>query len=66
MRICFWGKIDDALAGRTGGGGELQIATIAKVLSGLGHEIVVVDLDVKVEYITDDLDSQVPGTLFDV
>lgn len=54
MRICFWGKIDDALAGRTGGGGELQIATIAKVLSGLGHEIVVVDLDVKVEYITDD------------
>ena len=54
MRICFWGKIDDALAGRTGGGGELQIATIAKVLSGLGHEIVVVDLDVKVEYMTDD------------
>lgn len=54
MKICFWGKIDDALAGRTGGGGELQIATIAKVLSGLGHEIVVVDLDVKVEYITDE------------
>ena len=54
MKICFWGKIADALAGRTGGGGELQIATIAKALSGLGHEIVVVDLDVKDEYVTDE------------
>ena len=54
MKVCFWGKIADALAGRTGGGGELQIATIAKVLAGLGHEIVVVDLDVEDEYITDE------------
>lgn len=52
MRICFWGKIADALNGRTGGGGELQIALIAKTLAGLGHEIVVVDLDIIDEYTT--------------
>ena len=54
MRICFWGKIADALNGRTLGGGELQIAAIAKALRGLGHEIVVVDLDITVEYITEE------------
>ncbi len=52
MKICFWGKITDALDGRTGGGGELQIATIAKVLCGLGHDVVVVDLDITEEYVT--------------
>lgn len=52
MKICFWGKIADALNGKTGGGGELQIAAIAKTMSGLGHEIVVVDLDISEEYYT--------------
>ncbi|MDZ7634098.1 MAG: hypothetical protein U5L72_06520 [Bacteroidales bacterium] len=46
MKICFWGIIADALMGKTGGGGELQIATMAKTLAGLGHEVVVVDLDI--------------------
>jgi glycosyltransferase involved in cell wall biosynthesis len=54
MRICFWGKIADALNGRTGGGGELQIAMMAKTLAGLGHEIVVVDLDIIDEFTTQD------------
>ena len=54
MRICFWGKIADALNGRTGGGGELQIALMAKTLAGLGHEVVVVDLDISKEYTTQD------------
>jgi glycosyltransferase involved in cell wall biosynthesis len=54
MRICFWGKISDALNGRTGGGGELQIALMAKTLAGLGHEVVVVDLDINNDYITQD------------
>jgi glycosyltransferase involved in cell wall biosynthesis len=52
MKICFWGKISDALNGRTGGGGELQIATIARALCSLGHEVVVVDLDITEEYYT--------------
>ena len=52
MKVCFWGKIADALNGKTGGGGELQIAILAKTLAGLGHEVVVVDLDIVKEYIT--------------
>lgn len=54
MRICFWGKIADALKGRTGGGGELQIALMAKTLAGLGYEVVVVDLDINDEFTTQD------------
>ena len=52
MKICFWGKIAEALRGKTGGGGELQIAIMAKTLAGLGHEVVVVDLDVADEFTT--------------
>ena len=52
MKICFWGIIADALQGRTGGGGELQIALMAKTLAALGHEVVVVDLDITDEFIT--------------
>jgi len=54
MRICFWGIIADALQGRTGGGGELQIALLAKTLARLGHEVVVVDLEIAGEYRTTD------------
>lgn len=52
MKICFWGKIADALMGNTYGGGELQIAFIAKSLASRGHEVVVVDLDSTREFIT--------------
>lgn len=52
MKICFWGKIANALTGKTGGGGELQIALMAKTLAGIGHEIVVVDLDIDHEFTT--------------
>lgn len=54
MKICFWGKIADALEGKTGGGGELQIALMSKTLASLGHEVIVVDLDVAEEYLTHD------------
>lgn len=47
MKICFWGKVAGALMGKTLGGGELQIALLAKTLAGLGHEVVVVDLDIQ-------------------
>lgn len=52
MKICFWGKIANALRGQTGGGGELQIAIIARTMARQGHEIVVVDLDIDNEFIT--------------
>ncbi len=52
MKICFWGKIANALKGKTGGGGELQISLMAKTLAGLGHEVVVVDLDIDEEFTT--------------
>lgn len=43
MKICFWGNISEALLGRTSGGGELQVAFLAKALALKGHEVVIVD-----------------------
>ena len=54
MKICFWGKVADALKGKTLGGGELQIALLARTLAGLGHEVVVVDLDIREGFRTPD------------
>jgi glycosyltransferase involved in cell wall biosynthesis len=52
MKICFWGNIGKALAGRTSGGGELQIALLAKVLAKGGHEVVVLDYVITEEFQT--------------
>lgn len=52
MKICFWGNIVGALTGKTEGGGELQIAFIAKALAGCGHEVVVVDYNIKEDFTT--------------
>jgi len=54
MKVCFWGKIANALLGKTYGGGELQIALLAKALTSQGHEVVVVDLDIEEGFVTDD------------
>ena len=54
MKICFWGDIAKALTGNTGGGGELQMALLAKALARGGHEIVVIDYRVKEDFITAD------------
>jgi glycosyltransferase involved in cell wall biosynthesis len=54
MKICFWGNIGKALAGRTSGGGELQIALLAKALVMDGHEVVLLDYDCIEEYQTAD------------
>ena len=45
MKICFWGNIGRALKGRTSGGGELQIALLAKALAKGGHEVVLLDYE---------------------
>jgi len=60
MKVCFWGKIADALQGNTYGGGELQIALIARSLASKGHEVVVVDLDITKEFQTSDGIKVVP------
>jgi glycosyltransferase involved in cell wall biosynthesis len=54
MKICTWGNVASALEGKTKGGGELQIALLAKALAKAGHEVVVVDLDVKNDFVTED------------
>ena len=54
MKICFWGYVAEALRGKTGGGGELQIALLARTLARLGHEVVVIDLDIREEFTTDE------------
>lgn len=54
MKICFWGNISGALTGKTEGGGELQIAFIAKALATCGHEVVVVDYNIREDFITAD------------
>jgi glycosyltransferase involved in cell wall biosynthesis len=54
MKICTWGDVASALEGKTSGGGELQIALLAKVLAKSGHEVVIIDLMTDKDYITED------------
>jgi glycosyltransferase involved in cell wall biosynthesis len=54
MKICFWGDIASALTGNTAGGGELQTALLAKALAKAGHEVVVIDYNVKESFVTHD------------
>ncbi|MBN1181899.1 MAG: glycosyltransferase family 4 protein [Bacteroidales bacterium] len=54
MKICFWGDIEGALEGKTHGGGQMQIALLAKALSKSGHDVVILDYDIRKEFITDD------------
>lgn len=52
MKICFWGNVSGALLGETEGGGELQIALIARSLAECGHDVVVVDYATKEPFTT--------------
>jgi glycosyltransferase involved in cell wall biosynthesis len=54
MKICFWGSIARALKGTTDGGGELQIALLAKALTRCGHEIVIIDFQVPDDFVTEE------------
>jgi glycosyltransferase involved in cell wall biosynthesis len=54
MKFCFWGDISGALQGRNLGGGELQIALLAKALALKGHEVVIVDPYSKKSFITEE------------
>ena len=54
MKICFWGDIAEALKGNTNGGGELQIALLAKALARGGHEVVIIDYKTTEDFITAD------------
>jgi len=42
-KFCFFGNISGALTGNTVGGGELQVALLAKALALKGHEVVIID-----------------------
>jgi glycosyltransferase involved in cell wall biosynthesis len=52
MKVCFWGDIAGALEGKTHGGGQMQIALLAKALSRSGHEVVIIDYEIREEFIT--------------
>lgn len=43
MRFCFQGNFTGALLGKTAGGGELQVALLAKSLALHGHEVIIID-----------------------
>jgi glycosyltransferase involved in cell wall biosynthesis len=52
MKICTWGNVACALKGKTEGGGELQIALLAKALAKAGNEVVVIDYVSKTGFFT--------------
>jgi glycosyltransferase involved in cell wall biosynthesis len=54
MKICTWGDVGSALEGKTSGGGELQIALLAKALVKSGHEVVIIDFLMQKDIITED------------
>jgi glycosyltransferase involved in cell wall biosynthesis len=54
MKVCFWGNIAGALTGKTEGGGELQIAFIARALIAGGNEVVVIDYNIREDFVTPD------------
>jgi hypothetical protein len=43
MKFCFWGNIAAAIKGTTIGGGELQMALLAKSLAKEGHQVIIID-----------------------
>ena len=54
MKICFWGNIAGTLMGNTAGGGELQTALLAKALARRGHDVVIIDYQTSMDFITAD------------
>jgi len=52
MKFCFWGDIGDAIRGTTIGGGELQMALLARSLASEGHEVVVIDPYIDEPFVT--------------
>ncbi len=43
MKFCFFGDVSNSLKGKTKGGGELQVALLAKALALKGHSVVIID-----------------------
>jgi len=54
MKVCFWGNVAKALKGNTSGGGQLQIALVARALALAGNEVSVIDYETSEDYVTDE------------
>ncbi len=54
MKVCFWGNIARTLNDDTDGGGELQIALLAKALVRGGNEVVILDYNTTEDFVTDE------------
>jgi glycosyltransferase involved in cell wall biosynthesis len=52
MKICFWGDNASALEGNPAGGGELQMALLAKALVKSGHKVVFLDYNISEGFVT--------------
>lgn len=54
MKFCFFGDVSNSLKGKTKGGGELQIALLAKALVLDGHQVTIIDPYSKESFITEE------------
>ncbi len=54
MKFCFFGNVSGALKDQTPGGGELQVALLAKALALKGHEVVIIDPYSKESFVTEE------------
>jgi hypothetical protein len=54
MKFCFFGDISNSLRGKTKGGGELQVALLAKALALKGQEVIIIDPYSEESFITDE------------
>lgn len=54
MKFCFFGDVSNSLKGKTKGGGELQIALLAKALVLDGQEVTIIDPYSSESFITDE------------
>jgi glycosyltransferase involved in cell wall biosynthesis len=52
MKFCFQGEISGAIRGNTEGGGELQVALLAKALALNGHDVSIVDYECDEDFIS--------------
>ena len=52
MKVCFWGDNASALEGNPAGGGELQMALLAKTLVKSGHKVVFLDYNISEYFVT--------------
>lgn len=57
MTFCFYGNLKSTLEGRPIGGGEKQIALLAKAIDNIGNKVFVVDLSATKDFIINNIEG---------